>query len=121
MLPAAQNLPPGTLLIRRDLLNHEANHGNFMKGLQSIRYIALLLFSILVAGQLQAQSFENGVRLYMEEDFEKAVEVFAALQDDRSALFEGKSEFALYDYKVAETYMKCVSTGSNPSIIIEAD
>src|SRR5690625_4331870 len=93
MLPAAQNLPPGTLLIRRDLLNHEANHGNFMKGLQSIRYIALLLFSILVAGQLQAQSFENGVRLYMEEDFEKAVEVFAALQDDRSALFAGKSAF----------------------------
>ncbi len=121
MLPAAQNLPPGTLLIRRDLLNHEANHGNFMKGLQSIRYIALLLFSILVAGQLQAQSFENGVRLYMEEDFEKAVEVFAALQDDRSALFAGKSAFALSDYKEAETYLKRASASSNPSISQEAD
>src|SRR5690625_6199045 len=104
MLPAAQNLPPGTLLIRRDLLNHEANHGNFMKGLQSIRYIALLLFSITVAGQLQAQSFENGVRLYMEEDFEKAVEVFAALQDDRSALFADRKSTRLNSSHVAISY-----------------
>src|SRR5690625_6046566 len=107
--------------IIRDIRNHEANHGNFMKGLQSIRYIALLLFSITVAGQLQAQSFENGVRLYMEEDFEKAVEVFAALQDDRSALFAGKSAFALSDYKEAETYLKRASASSNPSISQEAD
>src|SRR5690625_7642181 len=57
----------------------------------------------------------------MEEDFEKAVEVFAALQDDRSALFAGKSAFALSDYKEAETYLKRASACSNPSISKEAD
>lgn len=92
-----------------------------MTDLRYIRHLALLLFSITVAGQLQAQSFESGLRLYVDEDYEKAVEIFSALEDDRSTLFAGKSEFALSNYKNAATYLKRASSSSNPSISQEAD
>lgn len=91
-----------TLLLRTNLL--------FM---MRIYPLLTLLFLSLFCGSLNAQnfddeypqSFEDGLELYNNEQYEQAAQIFKSLSDDRSLLFTGKSYFAMSDYITANSFL----------------
>ena len=67
--------------------------------------LSALIFILFFYANLTAQSFDDAMDLYNNEEYEEAAELFAHLDDDRALLFAGKSYLALSEYTEANTYL----------------
>ncbi len=79
-----------------------------MKKISFLALIALCGFSIL-----NAQTFDEGLEHYENQNFRDAAEIFSALEDDQSLLFAGKSYFGLQNYVKANEYLRKVAEESD--------
>lgn len=70
------------------------------------RFILLTLSFCFIFGSVFSQSFEDGLDLYEQQQYEQALEIFTALDDGRSLLFAGKSLFDLQNYLKANNYLE---------------
>lgn len=70
------------------------------------QYSLFLLLFILFTGTAHSQSFEDGLRLYEQQQYQEALEIFTSLNDGQSLLFAGKSHFDLQNYLKANEYLK---------------
>ncbi|MEQ9310553.1 MAG: ABC transporter substrate-binding protein [Balneolaceae bacterium] len=80
----------------------------------------LLLFLILGVAQSLAQTFENGLSLYEQGDYERAIQILQQSDDPEALLFTGKSYFALNNYIKALSFLNKVPSSSNSEIYHEA-
>lgn len=81
-------------------------------------FIIIVLFS---SGILGAQTFDEGLELYEQQNFLEAAEIFSSLDDDQSLLFAGKSYFGLQNYVTANEYLRKVTESSDqPAFVQEA-
>ncbi len=86
-----------------------------------MRSITFVLFILLLpAANNYAQSFNDGLDLYNNNQFEEAAELFELLGDQRSQLFAGKSYLALSLYPLANQSLNKALDGNNESIRQEA-
>lgn len=107
-------------MFRCDLFTHEANNSKFMISIRFILISAFLHFCMVSAHHVSAQSFDEGLRLYLNEQYEEAADIFSGINDDRGALFAGKSTLAYSDFQRAEEYLNQASRSSNRDIRQEA-
>lgn len=64
-----------------------------------MKKIALLIFLCFLGyTQSKAQTFENGLTLYEQGDYERAIRILSQSKEPQALLFVGKSHFALNDY-----------------------
>lgn len=70
------------------------------------QFTLLFLFFILLSATAHSQSFEDGLRLYEQQEYEEALEIFESLDDGQSMLFAGKSHFDLQNYLKANEYLR---------------
>src|SRR6056297_4207878 len=69
------------------------------------RFLLLTLLFSLCSFSIFAQSFEDGLELYEQQQYEEALQIFTSLNDDRSLLFAGKSHFDMQNYLKANSYL----------------
>lgn len=79
--------------------------------------IILLFFS---AVEINAQSFEEGLALYEEGQYAKAVSVFNNIDSPEAILFTGKSYFSMGQYLKAKGFTDRVSNSAPKEIYLEA-
>src|SRR6056297_284318 len=72
------------------------------------RFLLLTLLFSLCSFSIFAQSFEDGLELYEQQQYEEALQIFTSLNDDRSLLFAGKSHFDLQNYLKANSFLRQV-------------
>jgi len=78
-----------------------------------MKYITLLILVLFSAVHLsQAQSFDEGLEFYENEDFQEAAEIFSQIEDHRAKLFAGKSYFGMQNYIRANEFLKDVAENS---------
>ena len=70
------------------------------------RFILLSILICLFTFPSYGQSFEDGLTLYEQQQYQKALEIFSSLGDGRSLLFAGKSHFDMQNYLKANAYLK---------------
>lgn len=92
-----------------------------MMSIRTILISALLHLCMISAGHVSAQSFDAGLQHYLNEQFEEASEIFSVIDDDRGALFAGKSELALSNVQDAEEYLTRATQSSSLVIRQEAE
>lgn len=80
----------------------------------------LVLLLILGHSKIQAQLFENGLSLYEQGDYERAIRIFKQSEEPEALLFAGKSFFALNNYITAVTYLNRISKSAPIDIFQEA-
>ena len=86
--------------------------------IQFALFIALFI-SLLIPHSTQAQSFEDGVNLYQQGKYSKALAIFSKLNSDKARLFTGKTYFAMGKYLTAKAYLSQVSNQSSDDIYLE--
>lgn len=79
-----------------------------------------LLFLVSFSNRSHAQSFEEGMEMYEQGQYEKAVDIFSSLNSDEARLFVGKSYFGLAEYLTAKPYLKSFSEDDNRDLYQEA-
>jgi ABC-type branched-subunit amino acid transport system substrate-binding protein len=67
--------------------------------------LSTLIFILFFYANLTAQTFDDAMDLYNNEQYEEAAELFVQTDDDRAQLFAGKSYLALSEYTEANTYL----------------
>jgi ABC-type branched-subunit amino acid transport system substrate-binding protein len=80
----------------------------------------LFIFFGCVTANLHAQSFDDGLELYEQENYSEAAQIFEALNDERSSLFAGKSYYALYNFPLAIDYLQIAEQSNREAIRDEA-
>lgn len=85
----------------------------------------LLLFSLFFTAALfpnhsHAQSFEDGMEMYQQGQFEEALDIFSNLDSDQARLFTGKSYFGLGEYLTAKPYLESFSDEDDRDLFQEA-
>ncbi len=89
--------------------------------LSSIPVLFLLLsFFLTSVGNVHAQSFEEGLKLYQQGKYGEAASVFNQLETDKARLFSGKSYFGMGKYITAKTYLKQVAEEASSDLYLEA-
>ncbi|MEX0905158.1 MAG: ABC transporter substrate-binding protein [Balneolaceae bacterium] len=81
-------------------------------------YIFSLFFAFAI--QLQAQDFDYALELYENEEYEEAVRIFESIDNDRSALYAGKSHFSIGNYTRSISFLNNALESSLQSIRDEA-
>ncbi|WP_340105014.1 ABC transporter substrate-binding protein [Rhodohalobacter sp. 8-1] len=76
------------------------------------QFTLLTFFISLISVSAFSQTFEEGLELYQQQQYEDALEIFTALDDGRSLLFAGKSHFDLQNYLKANSYLEQASEAS---------
>ena len=72
-----------------------------------MKRLSILLALIFVCfSTALAQSFEEGLTLYENQQYEDALEIFLSLDDSQSQLFAGKTYFDLQNYLKANEYLE---------------
>jgi ABC-type branched-subunit amino acid transport system substrate-binding protein len=85
------------------------------------KFIAsLIIITLFFSVNLLAQSFEDGLNLYEQEEFNEALEIFTAVDDERADLFAGKSYYALYNFPLAIHYLRRAEQSERETIRDEA-
>ncbi|CAN5244168.1 ABC transporter substrate-binding protein [soil metagenome] len=79
--------------------------------MKTISFLALII--LCGFGILNAQTFDEGLEQYENQNFLEAAEIFSALDDDQSLLFAGKSYFGLQNYVQANEYLRKVAEESD--------
>lgn len=85
-----------------------------------MKQLTILVAFIFISVPLYAQSFNEGIDLFENGEFEEAIEVFASLDDERSQLFAAKSFFNLHQYQPALRHLKPLQQSSDRTIRQEA-
>lgn len=80
----------------------------------------LFLFLILGFSQIFGQTFENGLSLYEQGDYERAIRILQQSDRPEAILFTGKSYFALNNYIKALGFLNKVKPSTTPEIYHEA-
>ncbi|GAB5408910.1 MAG: hypothetical protein BalsKO_12750 [Balneolaceae bacterium] len=80
----------------------------------------LFLFLIFGSTQISGQTFENGISLYEQGDYERAIRILQQSNEPEALLFIGKSYFALNNYIKALGVLNRISASSSPNIFHEA-
>jgi ABC-type branched-subunit amino acid transport system substrate-binding protein len=80
--------------------------------------ILILLTTISIA---QAQSFEDAVDLYEQEQYSEAIGIFKQIETDEAALFLGKSYLAVGNYPLSRHYLNRAAESTRVSIQAEAE
>lgn len=80
----------------------------------------LLFASLLIPHSLQAQSFEDGLNLYQQGKYSKALAIFSKLSSEKARLFTGKTYFAMGKYLTAQAYLSQISNQSSDDLYTEA-
>ncbi len=80
--------------------------------------ILILLTTISIA---QAQSFEDAVDLYEQEQYSEAIGIFKQIETDEAALFLGKSYLAVGNYPLSRHYLNLAAESTRVSIQAEAE
>lgn len=80
------------------------------------KFSLIFLVIFLLSAAAKAQSFDEGMELYEAEQFSDAIEVFERLDDENSALFEGKSHLAMGNYSRAFAALSRLTNSSQGSI-----
>ena len=75
-----------------------------------------IIFLLLFVSHLFAQTFNDGMDLYNNQQYQEAAELFAQIGDQRSQLFAGKSYLALSLYPKANIYLKRALNGEVESV-----
>jgi len=70
------------------------------------RFITLTLFVCIYSVSAYSQTFEEGLTLYEQQQYEEALKIFNSINDERSLLFAGKSHFNLQNYLKANDYLE---------------
>lgn len=79
--------------------------------------LAILFLSVIPAA---AQSFDSAMELYRSEQYLEAAELFSQIDDNRAALYAGKSYLALTDYSSALFHLDDAMDSSVQTIRQEA-
>lgn len=80
----------------------------------------LLLFVVLGLSQALAQTFENGLSLYEQGDYERAIRILQQSDEPEALLFTGKSYFALNNYLKALHFLNEVPSSASSEVYHEA-
>lgn len=80
----------------------------------------LFLISIIFSVTLTAQTFDEGLNLYEQEEYSEAIQIFTSVDDERADLFAGKSYYALYNFPLAIDYLRRAEQSSREAIRDEA-
>lgn len=67
-----------------------------------------MFFILLGLSSVQAQDFQDGLTLYEQGDYERALRVLENSSEPEALLFAGKSHFALSNYLMALSYLNKV-------------
>lgn len=82
--------------------------------------ITLCLIIGILTANLHAQTFDEALELYEQEEYSKAVELFTSLNNERAELFAGKSYYALYNFPLAIDYLRRAEQSGREAIRDEA-
>jgi len=77
------------------------------------RFTLLTLLICFYTASAFSQTFEDGLSLYDQQQYEEALKIFTSLNDGRSLLFAGKSHFDLQNYLKANDYLEQAIEASN--------
>jgi len=83
-------------------------------------YISLFFIIGLFTTALHAQTFNEGLKLYEQEEYEEAVRIFTSINDERANLFAGKSYYALYQFPTSIDYLRIAQQSDREAIRDEA-
>lgn len=81
----------------------------------------LIVFILLGFTQITAQTFQNGLSLYEQGDYERAIRVLEQSSEPEATLFIGKSYFALNNYIRAIHYFNKITKDQSLEIFHEAE
>ncbi|RNC85442.1 MAG: hypothetical protein ED557_01310 [Balneola sp.] len=84
------------------------------------KILAPIFFALLFVGSLSSQTLENGLNLYEQGDYERAIRILSQSDDPEASLFIGKSYFALNNYIKAIQNLNQVPPG-NIDVFLEAN
>lgn len=82
--------------------------------------IVPLLVFITVPELSQAQSFDEGIKLYQQGKYAQATKIFDNIDTDKGRLFSGKTYFGLGKYLTAKSYLGQVSKQESEKLFLEA-
>ncbi len=82
--------------------------------------LLLTFFALIVVSGSFAQTFENGLSLYEQGDYERAARILQQSDEPEAMLFTGKSYFALNNYLLALHHLNKIPESSSPEIKQEA-
>ncbi|NGP87881.1 ABC transporter substrate-binding protein [Fodinibius halophilus] len=82
--------------------------------------LLLLPLFVLLPFNAEAQSFDEGLKLYQQGKYEEAASIFTQLKTKRGYLFSGKSYFGLGKYLTAKSYLEQLSAKDNSELYLEA-
>lgn len=82
--------------------------------------VSLFFLGIIFSATLSAQTFDQGLDLYEQEEYSEALQIFTTLDDERADLFAGKSHYALYNFPLAINYLRRAEQSSRETIRDEA-
>lgn len=72
------------------------------------KFLSFLFFILLGLSSVQAQDFQDGLTLYEQGDYERALRILENSSEPEALLFAGKSHFALSNYLMALSYLNKV-------------
>ncbi len=84
-------------------------------------FLTLPLLFLFIPGLIQAQSFDEGLTLYENEQYAEAISVFQQLETPESLLFTGKSYYSLGEYIKAKSYLENLPENSTEDVLNEAN
>lgn len=82
--------------------------------------IIFLAFSFSTIPTLQAQSFEEGLKYYQQENYREALDVFNQITTPQGYLFTAKSLYALRQYREAQANLNNIPEDAPPALYYEA-
>lgn len=83
--------------------------------------IPLLLLTLTTLPQNSfAQTFDEGLKLYEQGKYKRAVHIFSNIDTDKARLFSGKAYFGLGEYLTAKTYLGQISEEDDQDLYLEA-
>jgi ABC-type branched-subunit amino acid transport system substrate-binding protein len=90
-------------------------------GIMKNKYVLLVLIATLgLVSGLIAQSFDDGLKLYESGDYEKALETFSSLNNQRGLVFKGKTLFMLNRLDEARLVLLSALDGENHNLTADA-
>jgi ABC-type branched-subunit amino acid transport system substrate-binding protein len=85
------------------------------------KYLVLLVTLLFLTEYTSAQSFQDGVQLYENEQYKEAIEILQSVNSDEALLFIGKSYLALGNYPLTRNYLNQLQNSERVSIQQEAE
>lgn len=81
---------------------------------------SLFLITVIFSAVLTAQTFDEGLDLYEQEEYSEAIQIFTSVDDERADLFVGKSYYALNNFPLSIDYLRRAEQSSRETIRDEA-